>query len=141
MSLYEKSCFLGCEQQQEESGWTEYLQDFSENNMMGSSSSYSNQEDDDDYSLVSSPSLLSDAATYAGRRKKKSCSDHRRVMNSTECSSLGGSHQILRRLNLKNPKTSNKYYDPDLEDTASSPVNSPKVTRISALFFFFFFFF
>nr|GLL22997.1 uncharacterized protein LOC109187580 [Ipomoea trifida] len=123
MSLYEKS-LVGRDEQQEESGWTAYLQDFSENNMMGSSS-YSNNQEDYGCSLVSSPSLVSDAATYGARRKKKSCSDHRRVRNNTECSSLGGS-QVLRRLNLKNPKTSDKYYDPDLEDTASSPVNSPK---------------
>nr|GMC70559.1 uncharacterized protein LOC109187580 [Ipomoea batatas] len=123
MSLYEKS-LVGRDEQQEESGWTAYLQDFSENNMMGSSS-YSNNQEDYGCSIVSSPSLVSDAATYGARRKKKSCSDHRRVRNNTECSSLGGS-QVLRRLNLKNPKTSDKYYDPDLEDTASSPVNSPK---------------
>lgn len=59
-------------------------------------------------SFVSSPSLVSDAA-------------------------WNGSDSI-RRLNFKNLKRSSNHrkfsYDDDLEDTASSPVNSPKVMII-----------
>ncbi|KAI3465637.1 hypothetical protein Pfo_022300 [Paulownia fortunei] len=64
-------------------------------------------------SFVSSPSLVSDAA-------------------------WNGSDNIsqVRRLNFKNLKRSNhrKYScDEDLEDTASSPVNSPKVSTLKQM--------
>ncbi|XP_009765220.1 vascular-related unknown protein 1-like [Nicotiana sylvestris] len=78
---------------QEESGWTTYLDDFSLMNQRENRSS--NSEDD-------CPSLLSDAASH------------------------------VKRLNLKKSRNK-KISDPDLEDTASSPVNSPKVSSFKQM--------
>ncbi|KAL0301811.1 UNVERIFIED_CONTAM: Vascular-related unknown protein 1 [Sesamum radiatum] len=89
-----------------ESGWTAYLEDFScSNNGSFISSS-------------SSPSLVSDAAWNGSDTNNKN-----NVVNH------------VRRLNFKNLKkgSNHKRYscrdddNDDLEDTASSPVNSPKV--------------
>nr|GMD04508.1 uncharacterized protein LOC109163447 isoform X1 [Ipomoea batatas]GMD10866.1 uncharacterized protein LOC109163447 isoform X1 [Ipomoea batatas]GME14568.1 uncharacterized protein LOC109163447 isoform X1 [Ipomoea batatas] len=75
----------------EESGWTDYLQDFSHINKNPSSS----------------------PCPY---------------------SSLVGS-QALNRLNFKKAviRPNTKLSDPDLEDTASSPVNSPKVSSLKQM--------
>ncbi|XP_016510657.1 vascular-related unknown protein 1-like [Nicotiana tabacum] len=81
---------------QEESGWTTYLDDFSLMNQRENRSS--NSEDDS----FGNPSLLSDAASH------------------------------VKRLNLKKPRNK-KISDPDLEDTASSPVNSPKVSSFKQM--------
>ncbi|XP_019251470.1 PREDICTED: uncharacterized protein LOC109230412 isoform X2 [Nicotiana attenuata] len=102
---------------QEESGWTTYLEDFSmENNNRENNSSCC--EDDS----FGSPSLLSDAASHAVNWKN--CNTNNQVLNSYN-SPMGGS-PFLKRLNLKKPRNK-KISDPDLEDTASSPVNSPKM--------------
>ncbi|MCE3050589.1 hypothetical protein HAX54_047619 [Datura stramonium] len=92
----------------EESGWTTYLEDFSMNQR-------ENYSSDDDNSF-GSPSLLSDAASHAAWKN----------------SPIGGS-TFLKRLNLKKQKTNKKISDPDLEDTASSPVNSPKVSSFKQM--------
>ncbi|XP_009772102.1 vascular-related unknown protein 1-like [Nicotiana tabacum] len=103
---------------QEESGWTTYLEDFSmENN---------NRENNS--SCFGSPSLLSDAASHAVAWKN--CNTNNQVLNSYN-SPMGGS-PFLKRLNLKKPKNK-KISDPDLEDTASSPVNSPKVSSFKQM--------
>ncbi|KAL1567631.1 vascular-related putative protein 1-like [Salvia divinorum] len=77
--------------EEEESGWTKYLEDFSGNND----------------SFISSSSMVSDAA-------------------------WNGSDTI-KRPNLKKLNRRRKYtygYDDALEDTASSPVHSPKVSTM-----------
>ncbi|KAL8511174.1 hypothetical protein ACS0TY_017847 [Phlomoides rotata] len=77
--------------EEEESGWTAYLEDFSCSNGT---------------SVISNPSLISDAA-------------------------WNGSEIMIRRLKRNNHR---KYsYDDDLEDTASSPVNSPKVSSMKQM--------
>ncbi|KAJ8564504.1 hypothetical protein K7X08_000964 [Anisodus acutangulus] len=92
----------------EESGWTTYLEDFSMNQRDNYSSHYS----------FGSPSLLSDAASHAAW---KNCSQV----------PMGGS-PFLKRLNLKKQRNK-KISDPDLEDTASSPVNSPKISSFKQM--------
>lgn len=99
----------------EESGWTTYLEDFS---MKQRENNYSSSSDYDNNSF-GSPSLLSDAASHAAWKQ-----------NSQS--------PFLKRLNLKKQKRNNKISDPDLEDTASSPVNSPKVHYQNFLLFFFY---
>ncbi|KAL2482135.1 hypothetical protein Fot_43579 [Forsythia ovata] len=90
----------------EESGWTAYLEDFA-----FTQNSYS-------IDSFSSPSLVSDAAWNGPN-------NHDQVIDK---SSFNGS-QFPRRLNFKNT-ASKKFSCDDLEDTASSPVNSPKVSSL-----------
>ncbi|KAL2524645.1 hypothetical protein Adt_09699 [Abeliophyllum distichum] len=91
----------------EESGWTAYLEDFSLNQTKHNSSSYSMDS-------FGSPSLVSDAAWNGLNNDQYKA-----------CPSLGGS-QFPKRLNFKNHRIRQKICSDDLEDTASSPVNSPK---------------
>ncbi|XP_009615979.1 vascular-related unknown protein 1-like [Nicotiana tomentosiformis] len=108
---------------QEESGWTTYLEDFSmENNNRENSSCSENDS-------FGSPSLLSDAASHAVNWKNCN-STNNQVLNSYN-SPMGGS-PFLKKLNLKKPRNK-KISDPDLEDTASSPVNSPKVSSFKQM--------
>ncbi|CAA2981098.1 Hypothetical predicted protein [Olea europaea subsp. europaea] len=86
----------------EESGWTAYLDDFA-----FSQNSYS-------VDSFSSPSLISDAAWNGPNNNDQPIG----------FSSLDGS-KFPRRLNFKNTNSKKLTCD-DLEDTASSPVNSPK---------------
>ncbi|KAL0405423.1 UNVERIFIED_CONTAM: Vascular-related unknown protein 1 [Sesamum latifolium] len=94
----------------EESGWTAYLQDFSCSN--------------DGSFISSSPSLVSDAAWNGSHTNNN---NNNNVVNH------------VRRLNFKNLKkgSNHKRYscrdDDDLEDTASSPVNSPKVSSLKEM--------
>lgn len=94
----------------EESGWTAYLEDFSLNQTKHSPSSCS-------LDSFGSPSMVSDAAWNGSKNNQVG-----------PCSSLFGS-QFPKRLNFKNHRMSKKISCDDLEDTASSPVNSPKVIR------------
>ncbi|KAL3509691.1 hypothetical protein ACH5RR_029092 [Cinchona calisaya] len=89
---------------EEESGWTQYLEDFSTDQ----------REDSCSYSLNGSPSLVSDAASP----NKKEIIAY---------SSFSGQQQFPKRLNIVKKQRTKKYSCDDLEDTASSPVNSPKV--------------
>ncbi|MCE0481960.1 hypothetical protein HAX54_040186 [Datura stramonium] len=107
--------------QEEESGWTTYFEEFSiENNNNNRENSSCSEDDDDSFG---SPSLLSDAASHAAW---KNCNT-----NVNSISAMGGS-PFLKRLNLKKPRNK-KISDPDLEDTASSPVNSPKVSSFKQM--------
>ncbi|CAH8391488.1 unnamed protein product [Eruca vesicaria subsp. sativa] len=96
--------------QQEESGWTTYLEDFSNQYRI-----HPEDNDHQDKSLCSlldvSPSLVSDAAADAFS---------------------GRSFPVNLPVKLKFGKARTKKIceDDSLEDTASSPVNSPKVSQI-----------
>ncbi|XP_009620975.1 vascular-related unknown protein 1-like [Nicotiana tomentosiformis] len=107
----------------EESGWTTYLEDFSmkqrENNSSCNSDSFG------------SPSLLSDAASHAAWKINCNTNNTNQIPNACSPPPMGGS-PFLKRLNLKN-KRNKKISDPDLEDTASSPVNSPKVSSFKQM--------
>lgn len=81
----------------EESGWTKYLEDFS---------SYKGH--DDSSSSFHSSSLVSDAASSAAWKNS----------NNKDL-------KVPKTLGFKNTIT--KIIDDSLEDTASSPVSSPKV--------------
>lgn len=94
----------------EESGWTSYFEDFSE----GMEQSYCS-------SLVGGSSLVSDAASCAAW--KFSHQNHHIV----SCSSVRNSSKLPKKLCFKKTRTKQISEDDPLEDTASSPVNSPKV--------------
>ncbi|XP_009145460.2 vascular-related unknown protein 1-like isoform X1 [Brassica rapa] len=94
---------------QEESGWTTYLEDFSKQ--------YRNHREDSDHQdknscslLGVSPSLVSDAATDAFSGKSFSV-------------------KFSAKLKFGKARTKKICEDDSLEDTASSPVNSPKVSQ------------
>ncbi|XP_028785646.1 vascular-related unknown protein 1 [Neltuma alba] len=76
----------------EESGWTSYLQDFSNDSCFS----------------VGGSSLLSDAASSAACK-------------------FSHPHHLPHKLTFKKTRTKQISQDDPLEDTASSPVNSPKV--------------
>lgn len=99
---------------EEESGWTAYFEDFSSNN--NRENSYC--------SSFCSPSLVSDAASCAAW--KLSEKNH-----LPDCSS------IPKKLKFKKTRTEQIWFDDSLEDTASSPVNSPKVRFKTKLSYFF----
>ncbi|OMP04481.1 hypothetical protein COLO4_09606 [Corchorus olitorius] len=106
----------------EESSWTMYFEDFSNNNNMINDTM---DDDDDESSLLSfssdinyqSSSLVSDAACSAAKRHAFGAS---------------GNNQSCNRLSFKKRKAEKggSLVDYDLEDTASSPVNSPKVCNL-----------
>ncbi|KAM3395377.1 vascular-related protein 1 isoform X1 [Capsicum galapagoense] len=120
-------------QDQEESGWTTYLEDFSMENNYNRENSICCEDDDDDDSF-GSPSLLSDAASHAVWKNfgDTNINNNQVVINSNSPNMSTGGSPFLKRLNLKKPRNK-KISDPDLEDTASSPVNSPKVSSFKQM--------
>lgn len=90
----------------EESGWTTYFEDFSKGI---EPSSYD-----------CSSSLLSDAASSAAWK----FSHHHNINNHLLPPNLP------KKLSFKKTRTKQISHDDPLEDTASSPVNSPKVIYI-----------
>ncbi|XP_057528321.1 vascular-related unknown protein 1 isoform X2 [Amaranthus tricolor] len=104
----------------EESGWTQYLDDdliaydkddelVEEFSCFNSSSGCS--------SFMQSASMVSDAGS-APEWKRKTTVHH---LAPTDLPNMP------KKLNFKNKKTQQISYDDSLEDTASSPVNSPKI--------------
>ncbi|XP_004243463.1 vascular-related unknown protein 1-like [Solanum lycopersicum] len=106
--------------EQEESGWTTYLEDFSMEQHNNNSINNNNSEISTYCDSFGSPSLLSDAASHVVWNN-----NHQVMINTSNYGS-----PFLKRLNLKKPRN-NKISDPDLQDTASSPVNSPKVSSFN----------
>lgn len=92
---------------EEESGWTAYFEDFSNDNI--------NREEYSYCSSFGSPSLVSDAASCAAWK----LSNKHRVDVATS--------KMPKKLKFKKPRARQICDDDSLEDTASSPVNSPKV--------------
>ncbi|CAN4103464.1 unnamed protein product [Withania somnifera] len=111
--------------QEEESGWTTYLEDFSMENNYNNSLCPNDDEGDDSFG---SPSSLSDSASHA---LWKNCNTNNQAMINSNSPNMSGS-PFLKRMNLKKPRNK-KISDPDLEDTASSPVNSPKVSSFKQM--------
>lgn len=110
----------------EESSWTMYLEDFWLQNNIG-----------DDHQLTSSSlisacesSLISDAGSSVANKKLMSTYNTHEEENFNVRLNIMN-HRSCSRLSLKKRKTkeanSNLVLDDSLEDTASSPVNSPKV--------------
>ncbi|KAE9616813.1 hypothetical protein Lal_00034657 [Lupinus albus] len=90
--------------QEDESGWTSYFEDFSK----GIEPSYCNS--------LGGSSLVSDAASCASW--KFSHQNHHKGSSALN---------LLKKLNFKKARAKQISEDDPLEDTASSPVNSPKV--------------
>lgn len=90
----------------EESGWTAYFQDFSNNNNNNIDIKDHENILEESFCTISS-SLVSDAASYAASKI-----DH---------------DQTPKKLSFKKTRAKEISQDDSLEDTASSPVNSPKV--------------
>ncbi|GMH07182.1 hypothetical protein Nepgr_009022 [Nepenthes gracilis] len=96
----------------EESGWTQYLDDFS---------SYNRQKEEEfsssnDHSSFITASLISDAGSGAEWK------------NRVENSLVSGLPTMPRKLNFMSKRITRQIpFDHSLEDTASSPVNSPKI--------------
>lgn len=100
----------------EESGWTMYFEDFLANKEHSSSPSGNYGRASYGYG---SSSLVSDAASSAGRKKLVD-NDHVAVLSL---------EKRCKKLSFKKRKTKGAVVDDALEDTASSPVTSPKVVR------------
>ncbi|KAJ6753603.1 VASCULAR-RELATED UNKNOWN PROTEIN 1-RELATED [Salix purpurea] len=116
----------------EESGWTMYFDDlFAQNN--------GDDQDNDQYEQGSfsydqdgSSSLVSDAASLV--LKKSAGDDHGEEQ-------VGGipidnKKSFRHSLSFKKRRTKGALIDDSLEDTASSPVNSPKVRNLNPFFFY-----
>ncbi|KAE8724580.1 Homeodomain GLABROUS 2 isoform 1 [Hibiscus syriacus] len=101
----------------EESGWTAYFEAFSDNN-----NQYQQQQQQNSYcsSLSCGSSLISDAATTRGAAWKSSSSHNNIDLH----------HRVFpKKLRFKKTRAAEICDEDDsLEDTASSPVNSPKVS-------------
>ncbi|OVA16183.1 hypothetical protein BVC80_8519g17 [Macleaya cordata] len=108
----------------EESGWTDYFEDFlSEDHLNREYSSNSSGFG------MSSNSMVSDAASCAAWNNKFSSNDQHNVNVRLEngCKNLSFSKKRRSRVVVHD------HHDDSLEDTASSPVNSPKVSDLRQL--------
>ncbi|KAF9589090.1 hypothetical protein IFM89_018821 [Coptis chinensis] len=98
----------------EESGWTGYFDDF-----------FTNNREHSGYSSAGfvSTSLVSDAASCNTGLKfsDDDCVDR----------SMLGHDRSSKKLSFKRRRSKEVHLDDDLEDTASSPVNSPKVSDMN----------
>ncbi|KAL3821576.1 hypothetical protein ACJIZ3_007481 [Penstemon smallii] len=111
----------------EESSWTFYIEGF-----MYDKDKNDDDDDDDDQntsycSEYESPSLVSDAASSAVQRFKNISFKDQGI----ELSSWKSNRIICKQNSFKkqrNTKLMTAATDCDLEDTASSPVNSPKIS-------------
>ncbi|CAL0333913.1 unnamed protein product [Lupinus luteus] len=101
LSSANKSLVSNCP---EESGWTSYFEDLSKGIEPSNCSS------------LGGSSLVSDAASYAAWKFS-----HQNHGNGSSAPNL------LKKLNFKKARAKQISEDDPLEDTASSPVNSPKV--------------
>ncbi|KAH7662161.1 hypothetical protein IHE45_15G113500 [Dioscorea alata] len=101
----------------EESGWTWYFEDFLASEKRGKpheqeddDHDHLDHDEDDNYSnFVYGSSMVSDAASYAAWKPSRSC----------------------KKLSFKKRKARGVLDDDSLEDTASSPANSPKVSDLN----------
>ena len=111
----------------EESGWTTYCEDFEDfvyaqqqdqqNNSLAHKHQHDNFNEDPHHQQLHDQPELSDAASYV-------------EWNNMANSMNGAAPKFDKKLNpiKKTNRTRNRIrYDDSLEDTASSPVNSPKV--------------
>ncbi|MED6113703.1 hypothetical protein PIB30_073253 [Stylosanthes scabra] len=119
------------EESPEESGWTTYFEDFFNNNHNYSSTIMSN---DNNFSSVvvdcccSSSSLVSDAASLYATKFVETVqvnNNNNKELCMTMRTKKGSSRSSLMKRNNKNIRKG--FIDDALEDTASSPLNSPKV--------------
>ncbi|KAJ9176921.1 hypothetical protein P3X46_012182 [Hevea brasiliensis] len=103
--------------QEESSGWTAYFEDFSNHR----------DQEDSFRSGFGSSSMVSDAASFPVWKSSPQQHNYNHVLAS--CSSIAGSPNIPSKLSFKKTRARKfSHHDDSLEDTASSPVNSPKVS-------------
>ncbi|EEF38184.1 vascular-related unknown protein 1 [Ricinus communis] len=100
----------------EESGWTAYFEDFSNQR----------RDDDDDGDSFGTSSMVSDAASIPAWNKSTTSPHHSNHVVVADASSC--SPNFPKKLTFKKIRAKEISYDDSLEDTASSPVNSPKVS-------------
>ncbi|XP_021776469.1 uncharacterized protein LOC110740296 [Chenopodium quinoa] len=100
----------------EESGWTQYIEDFEAYDKEGCV-----HENSSSSSSYMSYSMVSDAGSGPEWKHKFS------INPAGGCNSFGVLQKIPKKLNFKKKIP----FDDSLEDTASSPVNSPKGNEIS----------
>jgi len=100
----------------EESGWTSYFEDFSKG------------MDEQSYcSSLGGSSLVSDAASSAAWK----LSHHNHLLSYPSVRVRDSSNNnVSKKLRFKKTRTQQISDDDPLEDTASSPVNSPKVHHV-----------
>ncbi|KAI3866000.1 hypothetical protein MKX03_019525 [Papaver bracteatum] len=109
-------------EEEEESGWTGYFEDYSNCSSITSSD-------------FGSSSMVSDAASCAAWKKKNQAllvnnmNDDVRLVLEKSCKNLN----IFNSNTNINKKRRSRIVDDSLEDTASSPVNSPKVSETREL--------
>lgn len=101
---------------EEESSWTGYLEDLSDDNNK-------NIDDHHHSSFSCTSSLISDAATTRGAV----------AAAAWKISHDPASSKIPKKLKFRKTRTEEIYEDDSLEDTASSPIHSPKVQKIKYL--------
>ena len=117
----------------EESGWTMYFEDFFAQNNEEDHNHDRNEHGSFSYDHDGSSSLVSDAASLV---VKKSAGDHHgeQVVGLP----INNNRSFKYSLSFKKRRTKGALVDDALEDTASSPANSPKVGNVNPFFFFFF---
>ncbi|KAI3988218.1 hypothetical protein MKX01_012007 [Papaver californicum] len=120
-SQYSNSYSQHHNEEEEESGWTGYFEDFSNCSSTTSSD-------------FGSSSMISDADSCAAWKKKNhglvnNIHDDVRLVLEKSCKNLS----IFNTTNKKKRRSSSRVVDDSLEDTASSPVNSPKVRETREL--------
>ncbi|OAY28544.1 vascular-related unknown protein 4 isoform X1 [Manihot esculenta] len=142
-SSNERSCFVGDDYDDDEggggggghsfhedSGWTTYLEDFFAKNNNNKQSNDINGENNCclSYDNEATASLVSDAASLV--MKKNDSVDYNDNNSEQEAAAAVGSRFSYSRLSFKKRKTKGALVGDDaLEDTASSPVNSPKLNK------------
>ncbi|XP_074356947.1 vascular-related unknown protein 4-like [Apium graveolens] len=101
------------DQDSEESGWTSYFDDFFSNQKQ---EQYSGDSNDNNI-------LVSDAASFVV--------DHVKFhQTGQQIPSTSIMPKFSKKLDLKRPSTNEKFlHDGSLDDTASSPVNSPRIVQ------------
>ncbi|XP_052178906.1 vascular-related unknown protein 1 [Diospyros lotus] len=108
----------------EESGWTSYLQDFSRDEDHQQEPTYFSVD-----ASFGSPSLVSDAASGAPWNAILNNNNNRSSNQAFSSSPVEVAVQP-KQLSFKKTRTKEISRDDSLEDTASSPVNSPKVSSL-----------
>ncbi|KAL9366321.1 hypothetical protein Peur_037520 [Populus x canadensis] len=106
----------------EESGWTMYFEDFFAQNNEEDHNHDRYEHGSFSYDHDRSPSLVSDAASLV---VKKSAGDH--LGEQVVGLPINNNRSFKYSLSFKKKRTKGALVDDALEDTASSPVNSPKV--------------
>jgi hypothetical protein len=115
----------------EESGWTMYFEDFFAQNNEEDHNHDRYEHGSFSYDHDRSSSLVSDAASLV---VKKSAGDH--LGEQVVGLPINNNRSFKYSLSFKKKRTKGALVDDALEDTASSPVNSPKVRNVNPFLFF-----